>query len=154
MRIRRVKQTDLPGAARLWFERIAFLRESDANILLAPDASRLWRKQAQHWIDESDCAFFVAESDGELAGFVVVRTKENRAWLHPPRVGEIVEMVLDLHRPYRGSSSALLERVAAWLRSQNIEVLEVEPNAYYPVEDAFWRAQGGRLRSRRFWLKL
>ena len=154
MRIRAAKLTDLQGAAQLWFERIAFLRESDANILLAPDAIRLWRQQAKHWIDEGDYAFFVAESNQEFAGFVVVGTKENLAWLDPPRVGQIVEMVLDLHRPYRGLSSALLERAAAWLRGQNIAVLEVEPNAYYPVEEAFWRAQGGKLRSRRFWLKL
>ncbi len=154
MRIRMAKQTDLQGAAQLWFERIAFLRESDVNILLAPDASRLWRQQAKHWIDEGSCAFFVAEAEKNLAGFVVVRTKENPAWLYPARVGELVEMVMDLHRPYRGLGRALVERVAAWLRAQNIAVLEVEPNAYYPVEEAFWRTQGGKLRSRRFWLKL
>ena len=154
MRIRMAKTSDLPGAVQLWFERISFLRESDASIVLAPDARILWRQQAMKWIDDDESAFFVAEVDSALAGLLVVRTKDNPAWFLPRRMGELVEIVLDLHRPHRGLSSALVERAAAWLRIQDINILEVEPNAYDPVAEAFWRAQSGRLRSRRFWLKL
>lgn len=154
MRIRKAKETDLPGVTQLWFERIAYLCELDDSIVLAQDAVLRWRRQANRWIDEENPAFFVAEAAGEIVGFVVVRTTEIRPWLQPPRIGEILEMALDLHRPHHGLSSALLEWARSWLRAKDIDILQVEPNAHYPVEEAFWRAQGGKSRSHRFWLKV
>ncbi len=154
MRIRMAKEMDLGAAAQLWFERIALLRESDANTVLLPDAIYVWQQQAKHWIDDDGYAFFIAESDGKLAGILVVSIKDNVPWLYPPRLGEIVEMVLDLHRPHSRLAGALLERAAAWFRANDLAILEVQPPAHYPVEETFWRAQGGNSRSHKFWLKL
>ena len=154
VRIRMAGESDLDTAAQLWFERIALLRETDANIVLAPAAIQSWQRQAKYWIEEDEYAFFVAESDGELAGILVVGISENLPWLQPKRLGSVVQMVLDLHRTRHGLSGALLERAKAWLQAREVAVLEVEPSARYPVEEAFWRAQGGNVRSLKFWLKI
>ena len=154
MRIRSAKETDLAAAAQLWFDRIALLRESDSAIALAPAAMQVWRRQAENWIVDEDFGFFVAVSDSELAGFLVVSAADNPPWLLPKRRGEILEMTMDLHRPSPGLSGALLERAGAWLKARDISVLAVEPSAYYPVEAAFWLAQGAKLRAYRYWLNL
>ncbi|MCY3781097.1 MAG: hypothetical protein OXG78_12360 [Chloroflexi bacterium] len=154
MRIRLAKESDLATAAQLWFDRIALLQESESFIALVPNAIHIWRGQAMNWIGDDDFGFFLAESDSGLAGILVVSAKDNPPWLLPTRRGEIVEMVMDLHRPYSGLSGALLERAGAWLKAQDIEYLEVQPSAYYPVEEAFWLARGAKLRSYRLWLRL
>ncbi len=154
MRIRNANVSDLENAAQLWFERMALLRESDSNIVLAPEAISAWQQRAKVWIEEDEYAFFVAESHGDLAGFLVVEVGENLPWLQPRYLGSVVQMTVGLHRTRYGLSGALLERARAWLQTLEIAVLEVQAPAHYPVEDAFWRAQGGSLRSHKFWLKI
>lgn len=154
MRIRIANETDLEMAAQLWFERMALLQETDMNSRLAVDAMQAWRIQARHWIGADDYAFFVAEIRAELIGLLVVTIKDNFPWLIPPRLGEVVSMVLDLHRPQPGLGDALLQRAHEWVREQGLSLLEVETSANYPVEEAFWRARGGRLRTHRFRLHL
>lgn len=154
MRVRKAMESDLEAAAQLWFERMALVREADANLALAADAQGLWQQAARQWLDCDDCAVFVAEINDALAGVLVVGVKENPPWIYPPRLGEIIEMALDLHHPHSGLGGAMLMRASAWLRANDIDVLEVQPPAFYPVEETFWRAQGGKLRSRKLWLKL
>lgn len=154
MRIRRAKTADLEPAAQLWFERAALLRESDARTALMPDAMRLWKQRAEQWIGNDEIAFLVAEADQALAGILVVSIKDNLPWLHPPRLGELLEMAVDLHCPHHGLSGALLQRAGDWLKAQGIVVMEVESPASYPVEEAFWRAKSGKVLSRKFWLSL
>ena len=154
MRIRLAEERDLAQAAQLWFERMSLLREADPGLALRHEPASIWQDCARGWIDDEGCAFLVAEDDGALAGWLVVATKDNLPWLRPKRLGVIVDMALDLHQRRPGLSSALLERAADWLRARDIAVLEVQPSAYYPVEEAFWRAKGGRLRTSKFWLKL
>ncbi len=154
MRIRSAKETDLSAAAQLWFERMSLLRESDPNLRLAPKAVALWQERAMGWIHDRDRAFYVAIADAEVTGFLVVGAKDNPPWLLPARVGRLVEMALDLHQSRRGQSRALLERAADWLRARDIAILEIQSWSCYPVEEAFWRAQGAKLRRSGFWLKL
>ena len=154
MRIRLAREQDLDAAAQLWFERMSLLREADPGLALARDAVALWQESARQWLQDPTCGFFVAEAVGELAGWLVAAIKDNAPWLRPQRLGAIVDMALDLHHSRPGLSSALLDQAAEWLRQRDITVLEVQPPAHYPLEEAFWRAQGGRLRSSKFWLKL
>ena len=154
MRIRLASELDLEPAAQLWFDRIALLREFDPCIVLAANAVGEWRKRAQKWILDSGCAFFVAETEGELAGFMVVRIMESQPGLSPEKIGTIVDLAVDLHQSHRGMSAALLERAKAWLRLHGVGVLEIQTPAHYPVEETFWRGQGAKLRQRKYWLNL
>ena len=63
-------------------------------------------------------------------------------------------MAVDLHETHRGSSEQLLDRAKRWLTAKNVTQLEIDVPARYPVEAAFWRAQGARLRTARHWLEI
>ena len=154
MEIRRARMADLEAAAALWYERLAMLRESASWIEFAPDAIDRWQVRAANWIGADDCAFYIAEADGRLIGLAVVSATEGRPGLCPQRGGILHELAVDLHHPHSGLSGRLLEAAVAWLRFQGISVLDVSAPASYPVEDAFWRAQGADFCARQYRLQL
>jgi len=154
MEIRRARADDLEAAAALWFERMAMLRESASWLEFAPDAIDRWRIHAVQWIDDEDCAFFVAEAAGRIAGMAVVTSSEGKPGLQPERSGVLMQLAVDLHQPHSGLSGRLLAAAKTWLRTKGVSVLEICAPASYPVEDAFWRAQGAALSARQYRLRL
>ena len=154
MLIRRARAADLEAAAALWYERMAMLRESASWIDFAPDAIDRWRNSAASWIDDDACAFFVAEADGRIIGLAVAAARESSPGLCPGRSGLLMELAVDLHHPHSGLSGRLVEAAKSWLRSNDIRALDVRAPANYPVEDAFWLAQGAELRARQYRLRL
>lgn len=154
MEIRRARAADLEASATLWYERMAMLRESASWIEFAPDAMDRWRKRAKNWIDDADHAFYVAEADGQIIGMAVVAASEGKPGLYPDRVGVLMQLAVDLHYPHSGLSGRLFEAAKSWLLSNDISVLDICAPATYPVEDAFWRAQGAALNALQYRLRL
>lgn len=154
MLIRETSPADLPAASQLWFERQCLLQQGESLIQFAPDALPAWQRAASDWLSDDKTAMFVAESRDELAGFVAVGICAGEAGLTPPCVGRLLAMAVDLHQPHGALSSQLLERAGIWLRSHGVGALEIDAPSGYPVEAAFWRGQGARPRSQRYWLSL
>ncbi len=154
MKIRRARLADLEAAASLWYERMAMLRESASWVEFAPDTMDRWRVRAKDWIDNADCAFFVAEADGRIVGMAVVTVSEGNPGLNPERSGVLMQLAVDLHQPHSGLSGRLIVAAKSWLLSKGVSVLDVWAPASYPVEDAFWRAQGATLSARHYRLRL
>ena len=154
MEIRRAQAADLEAAAALWHERMALLREAGSGFELADDAVDRWRRRAASWVADAEFAFYIAEADGEIVGLVVVTTQAGKAGRWPERSGLLLELAVDLHQALSGLSGRLLAAATAWLRSRDIAVLEIQAPANYPVEDAFWRAQGAALSARQYRLRL
>ncbi len=154
MKIRRAQAADLDAAAELWYQRMAMLRESASWIKFAPDAIDSWRRRALIWIDDAEVAFHVAEADGRIIGLAVVAGKAGEPGLCPERIGVLLELAVDLHQPHSGLSGCLIEAAESWLRSRDITILEIAAPASYPVEDAFWRAQGAALSARNYRLRI
>ena len=154
MQIRLAKSSDLPAAAQLWFDRITLLQQTDPHVKLLPDARKKWSDVAANWIRDEKVRFLVGEQNGTLVGFTVVEVAPGKPGLHPQRRGILLEMVLDLHETHRGLSDQLLSRVKRWLASAGVTQLEVDMPARYPVEAAFWRAQGATACSERLSLRI
>ena len=154
MRIRLAKSSDLPAAAQLWFDRITLLQQTNPAIKLLPNAREEWSAAAAGWIGDEQVRFIVAECRGALLGFTVVRITAGRPGLHPLHRGVLLEMVVDLHETHRGLSERLLDGAMRWLSALGATQLEVEAPARYPVEAAFWRAQGGALCAERLRLPI
>lgn len=154
MRIRLAQETDLGAAARLWFDRLALLQQSNARFQPLPDAVSRWRSAAEAWINAEGCAFFVAVQAGALLGFIVVGAADGPAGRRPERIGVVLEMAVDLHQPQPGLSGSLLASAKTWLRAQEIDILAVDAPSAYPVEAAFWQAQGANPHSTSYWLAI
>ena len=124
MQIRLAVPADLHAAARLWQDRMALLQQTDASIKLLPDAAARWRLEAERWITCDSAAFYVAEADGDLAGFAAAQVVPGRPGLQPARLGLILDMAVDLHSTHSGLSEQLLGEVRRWLASRDIHHLE------------------------------
>lgn len=152
--VRVAVEADLPRAAQLWQERAFLLQQSDALQQFQAQPTFDWQRKAKSWLQNDKCAFFVAEVGEHVRAFMVLMIAEGPAGMQPPAVGKVLEMALDLHEPHAGLGSALLEAARTWLKARDIENLVVDVPARYPVEEAFWRAQGGRARYSQHWLTL
>ena len=154
MQIRLAQETDLGAAARLWFDRLALLQQSNARFQPLPDAVNRWCSAAKGWINSEHCAFFVAVQADALLGFIVIGAEEGPAGRQPERIGVVLEIAVDLHQPQRGMSRSLLASAKAWLRAKEIGILAVDAPSAYPVEAAFWQGQGANPHSTTYWLAL
>ncbi len=154
MLIRLAMMSDLGSAAQLWFDRITLLQQTDPRIKLLPDARGNWSAAAARWASDERIGFWVAEDCGTLLGFAVVQIATGEPGLQPQKRGVLLEMVIDLHESHRGLAEQLLDRARRWLAARGAREIEVDAPARYPVEAAFWRAQGGAACSERFRLPI
>ena len=154
MDIRLAKGSDLAQAAGLWYERAAVLQQSSNYLRLAPDSQKRWQDQAQAWLVDERYGFFVAVAEKAVVGYIVIGCSDGMPGLEPIELGKVVDMAVDLHRPYRGLGGRLLARARVWLQAKDIKAMTVDVPMHYPVEEAFWRAQGASPRFNRYWLKL
>lgn len=154
MNIRLAQESDLRPAAALWHERIALLRQTDAGFAPLPHAMQAWKDHAALWLADPRSALFVAEKEAALVGFVAVMASDGRPGLHPRQLGRVMDMGLDLHHSHPGLGGGLLDRAKTWLKARGIAVMVIDLPARYPVEAAFWRSQGAKLRFNEYWMKL
>ena len=152
--IRFAVEEDLRGAALIWNERASLLQQSDDLQPLNPGRILDWQRQARSWLKNDKCGFFVGEVNKSVSGYMVIMISEGPAGLEPAVVGKVIDMAVDLHEPRPGLSGALLDEARKWLKARDIGYLIVDVPARYPVEEAFWRAQGARLRFNQNWLAL
>ena len=152
--IRFAVERDLKQAAQIWNERASLLQQSDDIQPLNPDRILDWQRQAGSWLTNDKCGFFVGEVDMSISGYIVIMIAEGPAGLGPAIVGKVVDMAVELHESRPGLSGALLDEARKWLKARDVGYLTVDVPARYPVEEAFWRAQGARLRFNQNWLTL
>lgn len=128
---------DIPALVELWHERALRLR-----LRLASDARERWSVAARNWMDDADVGIFVAESGGQLVGYIIGRVQPASAGLMPERNGVISEIALDVHQYHSGVGRLLVEAVRTWFRNRNIDQILVLVPQHSPVEQAFWRGLG------------
>lgn len=154
MNIRVAQQSDLSHLSFLWYERIALLQQTDTYFTPLPDAMQVWEKQAALWLDDDNVCFFVAEVESVSIGYVSAKIVDGPIGLRPKYMGAILDIGLDLHHTHRNLGGQLVDEVKHWLKERDIRIMMVNLPARYPVEEAFWRSVGGRLRFNEFWMKI
>lgn len=152
MNIRPAQQSDLSQLSFIWYERIALLQQTDSYFTPLADAMQVWEQHAEIWLNEESICFFVAEDKERLVGFICVSIVAGPIGLQPAQIGRIIDIGVDLHQAHRDLGGQLFERVKIWLKERDISILTVDLPARYPVEEAFWRSIGAKLRFNEFWM--
>jgi ribosomal protein S18 acetylase RimI-like enzyme len=102
---------------------------------------------------DEDAALFVAESDGQIIGFVLVRIRQARdiPIMVPRRYADIedVAVLKRLHR--RGVGRALLEKAHQWALERGVTQVELNVAEFNQGAIAFYEKLGYKTRSRRMW---
>lgn len=137
--IRAAIETDIPALVQLWHEKT--LLQADRRLQPVPGARDAWSTEARSWLSDPRCAFFVAERDSSVIGYIV-------GWVQPipavtlPRIGLITEIAVDTHGYHGGVGRLLVEALRAWFREQRIDQLAVWSPRFDAVGQAFWRSLG------------
>lgn len=152
--IRRAGDADIEAIRDLWRE------INDYHAQAAPHVFRqgesVPREQFEDWLHSGDNAFFVAVSDGQVAGFVrcITRTTADSP-LFVPRTYMVVDVLVvraDCRR--QGIGGRLMERAHQWAGEQGIDQLEIGVWEFNNDARKLYEDLGYTTVSRKLWLRL
>lgn len=152
MQVRPAMQSDIPQASFLWYERIALLQQTDSYFTPLPSAVQIWESTAQKWLADDRVGFFVAEKDAQVVGYMTVTIANGPVGLRPKYLVKLIDIAMDLHQSHAGLGNQLLDHIRAWMTERNLRVLTIDLPLRYPVEEAFWRSQGAKVRFNEYWM--
>jgi ribosomal protein S18 acetylase RimI-like enzyme len=126
--IRAYKKDDLDAVVRLsldaWAPVFVSIRESFGEELYARFYGGDWRSYQQQSVEsvltDEKSNVFVAESDGEVVGFVAIVVHDDRI------IGEISMIAVAPEHQRKGHAAALTTFATDWIREQGIPVAMVE----------------------------
>jgi GNAT superfamily N-acetyltransferase len=154
MHIITVHRNDLPMLARLWQEKSVLLQHSDDFFMPQSDGASQWIEAAETWLADDSFAFFAAQVEDGYAGYIVGEIRRGLAGFEPQKVGEIRELVLDMHRYHAGVGRQLVNHLIDWFRERHVDRMLISVPRHFPAEQAFWRALGLKHYSDGMWMPL
>jgi ribosomal protein S18 acetylase RimI-like enzyme len=140
--IRRATEQDLPALQALWIEFIDFPRTRDPYFTRSAQGHELFAQLVLDHLD-SDRTRIVVDTDRDtVIGYVIARIEEGPKMYQGDQYGYLEDVVVAAGQRRRGIGTALYQALAAWLREQGIERIELEIAIQNEVATAFWREQG------------
>jgi GNAT superfamily N-acetyltransferase len=153
--VRLAAPPDVPGMMALWLEKVTLQQQTDRRFRLAPDGGARWSQTVQAWLNNPQCALYVAVADeAQVVGYVIAQIQPGPPGLLPDRVGVVLELAVGAHSYQSGLGRRLVEPVRAWLIEQGVQVMMAQVPHRQPVEQAFWRAMKGTILTDTMWIKL
>jgi len=130
--VRRAGRRDLEGIHSLWLMLQEVRTKTDTRFQLSKNAPELASDHREVILADPNSAFFVAEEQREIVGYLHAQAETNDPTQEPLRIGRIVELVVreDLRRT--GIGSRLFSYCKEWLGSLGI----VEYHATVPTQDS------------------
>lgn len=140
--IRGLDTQDIPVMADLWHEKMVLHQQADRRYRLAPDSKAQWSSAVRQW-NADECYFIhVAESQGEIVGYIIAHVQPSSPGLIPEQIGIISDLAVGTHSYQSGLGRHLLKPVLEWFSRQSITQVIIHVPHRQPVEQAFWRAMG------------
>jgi GNAT superfamily N-acetyltransferase len=150
--VRAATDSDLPKLSRLWHEKM-ILQQPNTRFKLAPDAATRWIEAVSPWLHDERCEIIAADSDGALVGYIIGWIQDAPPGLLPEKVGVVTDVMIDAHFARGGIGTMLLDTLRQWFANHDIVDLMAYVPSRFPVEHAFWQAQGAADWMNIVWLK-
>ncbi len=150
--LRQALPEDLPRMSALWYEHAALLAQQDSRWKLLADAQSVWARAALTWLTKADMCLLVSQEADFLTGFIIAQIDTSPVGFSPGVVGVIRSLAVDAHHYSGGAGRLLVEGVREWCRDQGVSQIVVDLPKRAPIEQAFWRAQGGVSWMERLWI--
>jgi GNAT superfamily N-acetyltransferase len=151
--IRAASAADLPTLVELWLEKSMLVAQTDSRLKLSADVRSRWLSQAQTWLTNDQCGFFIAERDGRAIGYIIGWQQPAPLTIDAAYIGAITDIAIDAHGYRGGVGRALLDAVRNWFEDRGIHQLAAYVPRRYAAEQAFWRALGATEWMDLMWLK-
>jgi GNAT superfamily N-acetyltransferase len=118
--VRKAGRRDLAALHALWRSRREQEAKLDPRLAPSTDADAVAREHRAVILADPRTAFFVADAQGEVVGFVHAQIDANDPAYEPARYGTIVDLFVREDRRAEGTAAALLESCKEWLRSHAV----------------------------------
>src|SRR5688572_22986522 len=138
--IREWRKSDLVKIREAWLDWCR--NTSSPNMRLRRDSQRVMSEWLASKFEDSNCFGFVAEGDGNWAGFVIARVDEWESTppiLEPRKVGIIEAVYVQQEFRRCGIGAALVEHTLQAMRHRKAEIAETVHELSSDASSAFWQ---------------
>ena len=140
--IRQATELDIHRIVELWYEMSVYHEQIDSYFKLAPDGKSVYRNFLSSHIGARDVALFVAEDEGVVKGYVMVKVEIRPAVFLSQRTGFIQELAVTEDFQRMGVGQELLTKALTWLKEQGISEVSCHYSLDNPKSSKFWSEAG------------
>ena len=133
---------DVEAGVSLWSALVDHHAPLDSHYRGVRDVEAAWRDRLARLVCAPDAAVFVQETDGRIAGFVVIETAEVAPVFRESPRAEITDLFVRPEVRRGGIGRARVDAAIAWLVEFGVRRVEVRVLRANPEGQAFWRALG------------
>ena len=145
--IRPSSAADGPGIARIFLESSEHHAGLDPELFFVPDLEMVTERYTQGLqlpSGKDECITLVAESDGNVVGFIDVRLDRPTDPMHREMVFcHVVELAIERKFQSKGIGAQLLQAAEKWGRQRGAHVALLEHNQANRRASAFYRQRMG-----------
>jgi GNAT superfamily N-acetyltransferase len=140
--VRKAGRRDLEAIHALWRSLRDQVAKLDPRLTPSADADAVTREHREVILADPRTAFFVAEEQGEVIGYLHAQIDTNDPAYEPARYGTIVDLFVREQRRGEGTADALLEACLEWFRSHGLTEYRVDVPSLNRDAQAFFEKQG------------
>ena len=140
--VRRAGRRDLEAIQSLWVRLREEQGKTDARLAPGPNAARLEAEHREILLADRRTAFFVAEDQGEVIGFLHAQIDLNDPAYTPERYGTIVDLFVASACRSRRVGTQLLEFCKDWFRTSNVSEYRLATPARSEPARRFFERRG------------
>jgi GNAT superfamily N-acetyltransferase len=153
--IRHVTAEDIPGMYRAWQEMRKHNASHDPRIILVPVTEDEFAVAVREVMDRPTSIAFVAEAEGQVAGFITGAIEQNQPDRLPERHVTVGYLFVDPAHRRAGIARSLVDSVKGWAAKQDgVNHLEMVVLAQDRTAAEFWQSVGFAPFIERLWAPL
>ena len=142
--VREARRQDVSAVSTLWQEMMEFHRARDDRFRFQPAAAKEFEKHFLSTLRSREAVIFVAESRGDVVGYVLGEMHSRKPLYPIGKYGFISDLAVMERERRRGIGTALVERVMEWFRRRRATAVELFVAQANPASEAFWESMGFR----------
>ena len=142
LQVREARRQDVAAVSLLWQEMMAFHRERDSRFRFQPAAVKEFEQHFISTLRSRDAAIFVAESEGEVVGYILGEMHSRKPLYPIGKYGFISDVAVAYACRRQGIGRALVARLMEWFRRKGATAIELFVAEANPISEAFWTSMG------------
>lgn len=141
--VREAVLSDLPAVGRLWTHYIEFHRQLGLAFELDENSAQAWTAGFERTLGRFSF-IWVAESGGQLVGFLAARIKRVPPYLGGALVAEIADLWVEPEARAGGLAAGMCDLAQEKMRELQVHSIEVQVLSANQAAGDFWQARGFR----------
>ena len=141
--VRRMSPGDADAVTKLWKGTVEYHAGIDPRLAVRENAEQSFRQFLRRSIGASDdVILLVAESAGEIVGFLIGLIRDQAPVFVRSRHGYIVDIYVEPAFRRKGIGRALVEKATEWFSARGMDHLRLRVSAVNEAGIAFWKGIG------------